>query len=243
MALGPLQQEFEQHAQMSAKLAAFKVDAELFGQKSGSIESVMHRSAAATFNAQAKYGDRAEEENKARFSDAMFLAMLSDIQDQIDDLSREIGKIDERIEAIDALLVIIAKDGQIDPTDPEQMRLLAKAGIDDRGWGSVDEEYLNSIRGAEVGRRLELVERRDEVIQELHKLEDQYELGPQNGETADEFVNRVIDGSSYAQALFADKSSDASIESAVGKEGGVNRENLETISSNSFSAFEASLGS
>jgi hypothetical protein len=63
----------EQVTRVTAKLR----DDELHGQKSGSIESVIKSSAAATKDARNSRDAKAERQSKERFSDAMLLALLN----------------------------------------------------------------------------------------------------------------------------------------------------------------------
>lgn len=66
-----------EQAEQVARVAAKLRDDELHGQKSGSTESVIKSSAAATKDARNSRDANAERQSKERFSDAMLLALLN----------------------------------------------------------------------------------------------------------------------------------------------------------------------
>ncbi len=203
MALGPLQDEFKKHTQEAAQMAAFRQQAIDMGFKGDeTIAGVIKTAAAATKDAQGAITDRAEKQAKDRYDDAMFLAMLDDLDAQIAELDDQIEAIDARLEAIDSLIDILESGYDIDLNDPGHMRLLKQAGFDnDLDWPKIGLEELRTAKGIEQDNRLDLVERRDDIIHKRNELSIDFQARIANGESPEEAAEAVIIGSSFAETL------------------------------------------
>ena len=92
--LAPTERE---QAEQVTRVAAKLRDDELHGQKSGSIESVIKSSAAATKEAQGSVQDKAEKQAKQRAEDMMFLSLL---QDRITAITEEINFLEDQAQKL-----------------------------------------------------------------------------------------------------------------------------------------------
>ena len=163
--------EFRNAAQESAATIAFRQQAIEMGMKGDDIVAgVIKTAAAAAKEVQGSIAERAEKQAKERFDDAMFLAVVGDLDAQIAAKQGEIDDLTEQIDAAEELLEIIDRDGDIDPTDPTQMRLLKLLDIPEEDWGTVTRQQITDRLDALRARRDQVITDRNQLIQERHDL-------------------------------------------------------------------------
>lgn len=113
----------------------------------------------------------AERKEKESTDTYIFLALLDQLQAQIDALQERIKDYNEQIEALQDVRDLI-ESGELDPMDPDHQRLLRAAGIPEEDWGTVTlEEIDKRIEGLKV-KRDEAVERLDETRAIQNKVAD-----------------------------------------------------------------------
>ncbi|MGH1397806.1 MAG: hypothetical protein ACRBCT_01175 [Alphaproteobacteria bacterium] len=179
-------------AQALAAKAAYEKLQDHDGQLSESRVGVIASGAAAGQAQSAKVAEENEKAAKERFDTAVLLALLDDIQFEINKIEEEIVKIDQEIDAVQELALILEGGGIIDPTNSEHQRLLRQADIPVDDWGIVDEQYLSDLEADKTDERSEL-ERNKEALVEMH---DQMQVKIENGTfTAEDEVAFIEKGS------------------------------------------------
>ncbi len=150
-------------------------DQALLGQQDpagGSRAGEIKLSFAAAAGAQSKASDRAREKAGQRFSDAMLLAMLAQLERDIEVLEKQIEGYEKQIAAVEWL---IENHKIIDPTDPEHIQLLELAGIPKDEWGTVTVEQLRERLDELSRKRDDLNQKLDERREELQDLNEKHQ--------------------------------------------------------------------
>ena len=142
MSLGPLQDEFRKHTQEAAQIVALRENAINMGLKGDAlVAGVIDNSAAATKEAQGSISEMAEKQAKQQADDALFMAMVND-------LNRDLQGLKDRSRELDASM------------DDEWERLVGIYGSD------ADEKFYEQVFGKD-GSDLALEERLDALQAEM----------------------------------------------------------------------------
>lgn|GEM_PF-3161505 len=116
-----------------------------------------------------------EKKDKRNREHMQYVLML---QQQLADLNNLIDGYNDQIGATNALMDIFDRDGKLDPTNSEHLRLLKAAGIPENQWGTITRDDLAKYKQ-------DLIEKRDTAIDQKNGIEEK--LGNQNRQIDKEY--------------------------------------------------------
>ena len=136
----------------------------------GSVDGV-YTKALAKHNKDVRERER-RRQGKDDMADLLALldAQIADLERQIAEYDRLIEEYEEQLSAIDELRELI-ESGELDPTDPEHIALLRRAGIPEDDWGTVTIDDLDGLEKETKDKLDDAKQKRDDARDQLDKTQ------------------------------------------------------------------------